>query len=319
MGYMQGRGIYVDRHLSNIALNYRAMGFIGDRIFPVVNVDKQTGMIKTYNQGDIFRIVDDRRSPGTEARKVDWQVGSESYICGNYALKADVTIEDRVNRDPIFIADQEEGRVGFVTDKLQLNWEYRVAQKCTSTANVSTLALVSSAWTDYANSKPLNDLWSLIDKQRDLTGYRPNRAVFSEPAFRAFARNNAVIDKVNKTGVTGAGDEITESQAATLLRMDQILVAGAMYNSAAEGIAQQLVDIWGNYVLLYYAPLSPSVEIPSYGYSLRWTAPGLANWTVERHPYNSLKKCDEVEVGYYQDEKVLAKPLATLIGSTVAI
>ena len=317
MGYLQGRGIHVDRHLSNIALNYRAEGFIADRIFPVVNVQKQSDMIKTYSQADILRNVDDSRAPGTEAKKISFQVGSEAYYCTNHALKADVTIEDRANRDPAFIKDFEQGRVEFITDKLQLNWEIRVANKCTNTSNVSTLMLVSSSWDDYSNSTPLDDLWLPIDTQRDATGFKPNRAVFSEKAWRAFSRNAAVIDKIHQTGVTGGGKNATPQEAANLLGLKEVLVAGAMYNSAAEGLAQQLTDIWGNYVLLYYAPDRPSVDVPSFGYSLRWVAPGLANWNVERHPYNSVKKADEVEVGYYQAEKILATPFATLVGSTV--
>jgi hypothetical protein len=317
MGYLQGRAIYVDRHLSNVALSYRAMGFIGDEIFPVVNVDKQSGMIKTYSQADQFRDVADDRAPGTEANKISFAVGSESYYADNHALKADVTIEDRVNRDPIFIKDMEQGRVEFITDKLQLNNERRIATKVTATANVSTLMLVASDWSSYAVATPLADLWTAMDQQRDLTGYKPNRAVFSELAFRAFSRNDEVIDKVHGTGVTGGGEEATAEQVAKLLRMEKVLVAGGMYNSAAEGIGKALTDIWGNYVLIYYAPMNPSVDVPSYGYSLRWTAAGLANWNVERHPYNTLKKTDEVEVGYYQDERVLATPLATLVGSTV--
>jgi hypothetical protein len=317
MGYLQGRGIHVDRHLSNIALNYRPSGFIADKIFPVVNVDKQSDMIKTYNQADIFRNEDDNRAPGAEANKVSFQVGSESYYATNHALKADVTVEDRANRDPIFIRDMEAGRVEYVTDKLMLNWEVRVAGIATSTSNVSTLVLVASSWTSYSIATPLQDLWTVIDTQRDKTGYKPNRILFSEPAWRAFKRNDEVIDKIHETGVTGGAKEATMSEAAGLLDMEELLVAGGMYNSAVEGASLSLSNIWGNYVLVYYAPSRPSVEVPSFGYSLRWTAPGLANWNVERHPYDTKRKTDEVEVGYYQAEKILATPFATLVGSTV--
>lgn len=317
MGYLQGRGIYVDRHLSNIALDYRAQGLIADMIFPVVRVDKQSGMVKTYNQADKFAEVDDKRSPGTEANKITWQVGSEAYYCTNHALKADVTVEDRANADPAFVRDMEEGRTVFVTDKLQLNWERRVAQKVTSSSNVSTLMLVSSSWTDYAIATPLSDLWAAMDQQEDKIGYRPNRAVFSRPAWRAFSRNDEVINKIFGTAVDGGEKSAAPAQAAELLELDNVLVAGGQFNSGAEGGALNLSYIWSNYVLLYYAPSVPSIDFPSFGYNLRWTAPGLANWNVERHPYDTKKKTDEVEVGYYQDERVLATGLATLVGSTV--
>jgi len=43
---------------------------------------------------------------------------------------------------------------------------------------------------------------------------------------------------------------------------------------------------------------------PAFAYSIRWSAPGLPNMQAERHPYNSRTKSEELEIGYYQDEKV---------------
>ena len=39
-GYLQGRAVHIDHHLSNVAINYRPAGFIADRIFPVVDMDR---------------------------------------------------------------------------------------------------------------------------------------------------------------------------------------------------------------------------------------------------------------------------------------
>lgn len=315
MGYLQGRGIHVDRHLSNIALNYRPTGFIADRIFPVVNVPKQSDMIKVYSQADQTREEDAIRSPGTRAKRVALSVTSAQYYAKNYALAADVTIEDRANADPIFIRDLEEGAVEFVTDKLLIGFERRVAQLATTAANVSTTFTVGSDWSDYTNSDPLGDMWTALDNQRDTIGFRPNRCVFSEIAFRNFSRNAEVINKIHKTGVQGGAPPASIMEVAGLLNLQEVHVGGAMYNSNAEGLAQSLTDIWGHNVLLYYTPDRPSVNFPSWGYGFRWTAAGLANWNVERHPYNSFEKKDSVEVGYYQDEAVLANGLATLVSS----
>lgn len=311
--YLQGRGVHVDRHLTQIALNYRPQGFIADQVFPVVTVRNQTDMIKTYNQADLFRVENTRRTPGTEANKIGWAVSSDSYIAFNYALKADVTIEDRANADPAFLMDFEEGRVMVVTDKLNLDWENRVSALCTTTTNVGTAATVSSAWTDYTNSRPLNAIWTMMDNLEGATGYRPNRIVMGGDAWLNFSRNDKVIDKINETGVTGAAQNATPEQAARLLGVDNLLVGWSFRNTAQEGQSIALSRMWGDHVFIYYAPPRPSVELPAFGYTLRWAAPGLANMTVERHPYDTVRKCDELEIGYYQAEKILAKPLGALI------
>lgn len=316
MGYLQGRGIHVDRHLSNIAQNYRPTGFIADRIFPIVNVPKQADMIKVYRQADQTQENEALRAPGTEANRVSLSVTSETYYARNFALGADVTVEDRANADPVFIRDLEEGAVEFVTDQLLIGYERRVATLATNGSNVSTVFTVSSLWTDYENSDPLGDLWTASDEQRDRIGFKPNRAVFSERSWRNFSRNVEVINKIFKTGVDGGAPPVMVNQAvAELIGVEEVMVGGAMYNSNAEGLALSLTDIWGDYVLLYYTPGRPSINFPSWGYGFRWNAPGLQNWNVRRLPFDAAKQKDMVEVGYYQDERVLETGLATLVAS----
>jgi len=313
MGIPQNQVIHVDVHLTNLATNYRPVGFIADKIFPIVNVGKQSDMIKTYNKADLYRIERTIRAPGNEANMINFQVGSDNYFCVNYALKVPTTIEDRANADPIFVRDIEQGRVMFIQDKLMLDWESRVATQVTNTSNVSTGFTVGSSWTDYTNSRPLEDVWTAMDEQQDQSAYRPNRAVFGDLAWRNFSRNSQVIDKVNGTGVTGGGRNATKQQAAALLEVDEVLVGAAYKNSAEEGISESLAQIWNDNVLLYHSPDRPSTEIPSFGYTFRWRQRGIANMTVERHPFDRKVKSDEIEIGYYQDEKLTVTALGTLI------
>jgi hypothetical protein len=312
-GYLQGRVVHVDRHLTNIALNYRPSGFIADMVFPIVSVEKQADMIKTYNQADLFRVANTVRAPGTEANKISFQVSSESYFCKNYALKVPTTIEDRANADPAFVRDVERGRVQFIQDQLYLDWDARMATSLTASANVSTSYTVGSSWSDFTISTPLEDIWKALDQAEDFTGYRSNRIVFGSLAWRYFSRNKEVIDKVNKPGVSGGAMPSTREQAASLLEVDMVMVATAYRNTAQEGQAMSLDQIWGDKVLLYYCAPRPSVEVPSFGYTLRWNAPGVPNMTVERHPYDPKIKSDEIELGYYQDEKIMDKNLGSVI------
>ena len=52
---------------------------------------------------------------------------------------------------------------------------------------------------------------------------------------------------------------------------------------------------------------------PSFGYSFRWVAAGIPNFGVERHPFDRKLKTSEIELGYYQDEKVTSTALGVLI------
>lgn len=310
--YQQGRALHIDHHLSNVAINYRPAGFIADRIFPVVQVPKQSDTYVIFEQADLFRRENTRRSRGGEANKIQSRVSSSSFYCENFALKADVTLEDRANADPIFVQGFEEGRVMRVQDALFLDWELRVANIVNDASQVGSSTAVASAWTDYTNSEPLGDLWTAIDNVELATGYRPNRALFSGTAWRNFRRNGAVIDKAINPHVSGGGLYPSVTQVEDLLEM-KVLVGNAWYNTAEEALGLSLSQIWQDHVLIYYAPERPSMEAPSFGYYFRWAAPGLPNMQVERHPFDSRRHCSEVEIGYYQDEVVTAKPLGFLV------
>ena len=318
MGYLQNRGIHIDRHLSNMAINYRPGNFIADMIYPVVIVDKQSNVYPVWAQEDLFRIYKTDRAPGHEANKIEAQVSSGSYYADNYALKADVPLETRANADPVFTSALEAGRVQRVMDGIALDWEDRVATQATNTANVGTSANVGSSWTDYTNSNPWDDINTQIDNVENGTGYRPNNIVFCGDSFRHASRNDKVIDKIRETGVAGGGNNATRADLAALFQVDNVHVGASFKNTGEEGAGLTLERIWGNHVLLYYAPPSPSIELPSFAYSLRWVSPGLPNMQVERHPYNSVRHCDELEVGYYQDEVITAAALGALVANTTS-
>lgn len=307
-----GRDLYLDLPLSQTVVDYRQEGMIADMIAPVVPVYKQSGAIIEFSQADRWRIVDDRRAPGTEAKRFTIDVSSSLYYCANHALQTGVTIEDRNNADPVFAAHLLTNGATMLTDKLQLNWENRIGLKVTSTTNVGSSAAVSSIWTG-AGADPILDLNTAIDNVRYATGYRPNRMVFGPKAWDGFRRHSTVRNIVY--GTNNGGGFVNQTQVRALFEMEQVMVAGTFKNTAEENIAASISAIWGPSVLVYYTPMTSSIDRPSFMYSYRLSAPGIPNMQVERHPYNSKTKTDDIEVGYYQDENIVGKRFGFLVQS----
>lgn len=307
-----GRDLYLDTPLSNLLMDYRPRGLIADMIAPIVNVQRQSGAVVEFNQDDRLRPEDDKRSPGTQAKRVTWDVSSQLYYCNNYALMAGVTIEDRNNADPIYAQRLFENRGQLLLDKLYLNWENRLASKVTSASNVGSSAAVSSIWTG-TGADPMLDLNTAIDNVYYATGYRPNRMVFGPKAWDSFRRHSTVRNVL--FGTNNGGGYANTQQAADIFEMDRVLVAGGFKNSNQENIARSIGTIWGPSVLVYYAPENASMEDPSFMYSYRLDAPGIPNLQVERHPYDSKTKTDDIEVGYYQDEHITGSRFGFLVQS----
>ena len=300
MGNATSRDLHIDVALSNMAMGYRPEGFIADMIFPTVQVDKQSNLYLVFSRADRTRVEKTIRAPGTEARLVTEDIGSNTYFCKNYALAGSVPIEDKVNADPLHLASIVNGKATYLLDKLMMDWEVRVANTVNSGSNVGSYSAVASGWSGAGN--PLGNVNTAIDNVHYANGKKPNSIVFGIQAWNSFRRDSTVRGLI--FGSNNGGGYVNTAQVAELLDIQNIYVGGAFQNTAQEGIAESLSTVWKDNVLVYYAPPSPSMEQPSLGYNFRWAAGGLPNMQVERHPYNSLTKSERIEVGYYQDEKI---------------
>jgi hypothetical protein len=294
-----------------VALDYRPEGMIADMIAPIVPTPNISGSIPEFSRGDLLRIDETARAPGTAANEVERDVSSLSFYCNNYALSHGVNIEDKFNADPIYVQKLFNGAAEFLKTKLSMDWERRLALQVTSTTNVGSSAAVTSAWTDYTNSDPLTDMNTAIDVVLDTNGLRPNNIVFGEMAWRNLRRNDTVRNLIN--GTNNGGGYVSTAEVAQLLEVENIHVGRAYQNTAAEGQTEALSQIWNDEVLVYYAPPSPSIFVPSFMYSMRWTTAGIPNMQVERHPYDSIRKRELIEEGYYQDERITGASYSFLV------
>lgn len=293
--------LHIDAALSEMALGYRPDGVIADMIFPVVNVAKQSDLYTIWSRADRLRIHDTKRAPATEAKIIEESVSSSTYFAKNYALKTSVPVEDMANADPLFLDNLNSGKAELVMDGLLLDQEVRVANQVTSGTNVGSYAAVGSSWTG-AGADPIGDVNIMLDNVQYSTGKRPNRLTFGLKAWQVFRRHADVRNII--FGTNNGGGFASVAQVADLFEVEEILVGGSFQNAAGEGLTEDLSSIWGDHVLAHHSPLSSTRERPSFGYLFRWAQAGLPNFQVERHPYDTKKKTQELEIGYYQDEVV---------------
>lgn len=294
--------LHVDKVLTEMAMGYKPSGFIADMISPIVNVQKQSDLYTVFDRGRRLRRQDTQRTPGTAAHRVEQDFSSATYYARNYALAYPVTIEDKANADPAFMQDLIEGRVELIIDDLSLDKEARIASQVTNTSNVGSSSAVSSAWNGAGDV--LGDINAAIDNVRYANGVNPDgiKVVFGPEAWDSFRRDSTVRNLIK--GSNNGGGYVNESETKNLLNVSEVLIAGSFVNSADDGQAESIQTVWGDNVLVAYIAPRPNRERPSFSYDFRWVANGLSNMTVERHPYNSRTKSEDVEVGYYSDHKI---------------
>lgn len=299
--------LHLNQFLTNVAIGYRRTGFIADLIAPVVPVAKLKDTYPIWSQADQWARPDTTRAPGTQAKTSVQGVSSDYYSCKNRAQKTPITLEMKANMDPVFVQGMYAGRAKYVTGLMQTDWEYRVAMQCFSITNVGTTVGVTTNW-GLGGAVPLDNVFALMDYVTNMTGQKPNNLIFGNAAWNQFRRHASVRNIVFGSGYKQG--LATKQQVAEIFEVEKVLVGEAFYNSAAEGHAASLQVLWGPHVWAYYAPANPSLEDPTWQYSFRWTQPGVPNMAAEFHPYDAKIKAEEVEVGYYQDEKIVGKNYA---------
>lgn len=305
-----GRDLHTDIPLSNVAIGYKPQDSNVNLLMPIITVPNQSGFVTEFFRKDALRVERTRRAPGTEANKVDRGVGSRQFFCQNYALKTGITMEDLSNADAVKRSVLFDGAAEFITGKLWLDWETR-AVALVNTSNVGSYSVVASRW-DSAGD-PIKAMKTARESARLLCGKIPNRICFGYAAWESFRQNVNVRNVL--FGLNNGGGFASEANAKDILEVDEIVIMKGITNAGNEAQAESLAATLGDTVMLYYAPSAPSINQPSWGYSYRWDVPGIPAMNAERLPYDPKVKAYEVEVGYFQDERVTGSEYAFIIQS----
>lgn len=313
-----GRELHVDVPLSNLVVGRRPEGFIADQLLPITSVAKQSDMYYKFNHLEWFRNVPEGtlRAPGTEAKKVSMTVASDTYFAPNYALGAEWPVEDEVNADAVL--QWSRSNAEFLTDRLLMDYEMRVANLAVASANVATIFLASSGWNSAARTA-LTDLFAWRDAFKDITGKMPNTMIIPRKVMTKLSLNDQLRDVL----YGDRGGLVTAKQIGALVGIPNVLEPQTQVNTAIEADPQDgsFSDVWDGNGNLWMANIQSLAGMftDTWLQAFRWTSP-LFNtpFAVQRYPFDPKKKMYGIEVGYYQAEKVVSSDLAIRVGSLTA-
>lgn len=315
-----GRELHIDQALSGLLIGRRPVGFIADEFVPVRTVEKQTDFYYRYDHmiGRRYEAGLTARAPGTTARRVQTKVGTDVYVARNYALGADWTVEDAVNADAVL--NWAERNAKLVQDMLLMDYEWRIADMAVNTSNVGTVTTIASAWSDAANSRPFDDINLKIEAFRQRTGLKPNTLILPEQV-AVRLRNNAQFRDIL---FGDRGGLVTPQQIAGLFSLERVLLPSAQVNTQDESAtfngSGTLSDVWGPHAWLAHVNPAAGSEIDTWFSAFRWTNPLFGTpWGVQRFPFDPRRKIYELEVHYYQSEKVISRDLAERITNVVSL
>lgn len=267
--------VHVDAILTNASVAYiqSADNFIANKVFPIVPVDKQSDLYFKYTKEDWFRDDARLRADGAEAATSGYGLTTDSYYADVYAIKKVVGDQTMANfdnpLDPMrdaakftaqLILNRMENQ--FVTDFIKTGvWgtDYTGVAGTPSTGEFKQ-------WSDLANSDPIQNIEDGKARILSTTGFEANKLVLGYDVYKTLRNHPDIIDRVKYTG----RDVPDTTYLAQLFGVDEVLVAKAVKNTAAEGQTGSFSFAFGKSALLVHSAPAPSILTPSAGYSFQW-------------------------------------------------
>ena len=276
--------LHVNAPLTNVSIAYMqsADTYIADKVFPLVPVQKQSDIFWKFSKSDWRRTEVRKRAPGTEAPGVGWNMQTDTYYAEQYAVKHDITDEERANADSNF--NLERDATEFITNQMLLSrdidWTTRYfgasIWSTTKTGVASGPTGTQYVQWDQAASDPINDVATAFIAFRLLTGFAPNICVMGPYVMNALKQHPDIIDRIKYTqrGV------VTEDLIATLFDVDELYVNYASVASGQQINDAKAQDAAATYSFIadskavgfFYSPSAPALRTPAAGYIFQWVA-----------------------------------------------
>lgn len=307
--------VHVDAILTNMSIAYmnEADSFVASKVFPTINVQKQSDKYFTYSQADFFRDQAKVRAGGTESAGSGYGLSTDSYSSAVWALHKDIDDQVAANSDAPLDPYQDATR--FLAHQMMIRQERDWASKYFTTSVWGTDSTPGTLW-DSSGSDPIGDVQGGINKVLTDTGYLPNTLVLSYAAYKTLRNHPDFVDRYKYT----SADSITPELIGKVLDIPRVLVMKGVYNSAAEGATASYGQIGDKDALLCYVAPSAGLMTVSAGYNFVWNGVGGGLGTstaVSRYRLDWLR-ADRVEIESAWDFKVVSASLGYFFSNPVS-
>lgn len=279
--------VHVDKILTNISIAWPTGTLVGERLFPVVGVQKQTDKYYTFGR-ESWLPKDDVRAPGTEATEIPGlAVSTNNYYAVEHALEIAVTDEERQNADAPLSPDRDATEL--LTGRIMLTRELAMKTLVTTTANYSSTSSQTNSgttlWSDYVNSDPIKDMRGgktiingriFLDPTTIVVPYQVMVVLDDHPDF---------LERIKYSERAIFSPELL----AAVIGIPNVIIPGVGFNSANEGQPSTLGYLWGKDVVLAYVPPRAGLKIPAFGYEFQWGGQFVDRWREEKRASDLLR------------------------------
>lgn len=264
--------VHVDAVLTQISLAFPNNEFVGESLFPTVQVKKQSDKYYWFGRDTWIAEASDFRAPGSVANEIPGVgVALDSYYAQEHSLQTPVTDEERQNSDSPLSPDRDA--TDLVTQKILLGRELMMRNLVTTAANyatgLSTTLSGTSQWNDYSNSTPIPNIRTATRAVHAKIYREPNVAIIPYQVMSVLEDHPSIISRIQYSERA----ILTKEIIGAVFGIENIIVPGVA-SGTGTGFNITTSYLWGKDVVIAWVPPRAGLRVPAFGYEFVWGFPG---------------------------------------------
>lgn len=290
-------------------LEMEKSGYVGTQVLPVVDVGLQSDNPGKMPVEQLLFIAETARNSGAGYNRGSWKFERWTYATEEHGWEEPVDDRDAKRYKELFDAEMVATARAF--GAVMRNHETRVANavfNASTWTGGSLTTAITNEWDDFANAVPVTDVESAIQKVYDASGLKANALVINWKVFRNLRQCTQIQDLLS---ASGAGEKIAAKhigieQLKAVFDLEHVIVAGASKNTAAEGAAASISQIWSSeYAMVCRVSNSADMRDPCIGRTFHWSDDGSAiGGLIEQYREEAIRS-DVIRVRHETDEVIM--------------
>jgi len=274
--------------------------FVGARLAPYFYTnEKSSDYYVTTAEDEVSVPTLKAMAPGQAYGRSLMHLSDDTYNCKKYGHEVPVPVEDKKRYASAFDAS----RAALLRNLriIRINHEKRV--KAAATAGTVPNSSPTNKWDNYTTSTPHLDVDVAKEAIYDAVGMDPNLMIIPRQVWRKLKYHTKLLE------LFGSANKqvLTLDMLKQVFEIDDIIIAGGLINSAADGQALAVEKIWSDSVILAHANASQDLQAMNFLRTFVWTAvDGGGEGGTSVLTYSENNTNTEVnQIRHYTDEKLV--------------
>ena len=317
--------VHLDEVLTGLTLSYMTeQNFIADKIFPAVEVDKQSDKFYKFNpdeenrEGDVQKL-----APRTAPPKIEVSSATDTYFAEVYGLAADFDQQTLANADDVLNLRMRKvknvmNKMLMQKDRDFLNTFFKTGVWAEDLAGTTDFV----KWSDSA-AVPIDNVrgWKRDFQLRNY-GIKCNKILIPQRTIDALMANPQILGRINGGATIANPALIDMTLLANIFGVEEVIVMDAVSNTAKEGATGTPAFMAGDSMLLTYSPADAGLDMPASGLNFAYNSIEGVSYgiSVESFTDEALQRkgvAEEIQAKMAYDMKVVGPSLGTFVNDVL--